>query len=108
MECCFQIIRALLTARGITPKRHLKISRTRNRNRTDPARALGMKTKQLVSLVVAIIAATLDTTWAAGHGGGGGGGGFVAGGGGGGGHVGGSAGRVGGAGGIRSAGPGFR
>ena len=91
---------------GVTPKRHLKISRTRNRNRTDPARALGMKIKQLVSLVVAIVAATLGTTWAAGHGGGGGAGGFVAGGGGG--HVGGSAGHVGGAGGIRSGGPGFR
>jgi hypothetical protein len=78
----------------------------RNRNRTDPARALSMKTKQLVTLLVAITAVTLSTTWAAGHGGGGGGrGGFV---GGGGGHVSSGGGRVGGAGGARVAGPGFR
>ena len=64
-----------------------------------------MKTKQLVSLVVAITAATLGTTWAAGHGGGVGAGGFV---GGGGGHVSSGGGRVGGAGGARVAGPGFR
>lgn len=64
-----------------------------------------MKTKQLVSLVVAITAVTLATTWAEGRGGGGGAGGFVAGGGGG--HVGGGGGRVGGAGGVRPAAPGF-
>ena len=75
-----------------------------NRNRTDLARALGMKTKRLVTLLVAITAVTLSTAWAAGHGGGGGGG-FVAGGGA---HFSSGGGRVGGAGGVRPAGPGFR
>jgi hypothetical protein len=62
-----------------------------------------MKTKQLVTFLVAITAVTLSTTWAAGHGGGGGG--FPAGGGA---HFSSGGGRVGGAGGVRSAGPGFR
>ena len=66
--------------RALTPKRHLKISPTRNRERTDPARAFSMKTKALLSLLVAITAVTLSsTTWAAGHGGGGSGGGFIGG-----------------------------
>jgi hypothetical protein len=62
-----------------------------------------MKTKVLLSLLVAITAVTLSsTTWAAGHGGGGGVGGFI---GGGGGHPGGGGIRPGGSAVMRSAGP---
>ena len=63
-----------------------------------------MKTKRLITLLVAITAVTLSTAWAAGHGGGGGGG-FVAGGGA---HSSSGGGRVGAAGGVRPAAPGFR
>jgi Putative peptidoglycan binding domain len=62
-----------------------------------------MKTKALVSFLLAITAVTLSPTiWAAGHGGGGGGGGFISGGGG---HPGGGGSRPGGGAVMRSAGP---